>query len=109
MFITIIKELDYLDNVTFISFNYENLVKVRNLLPNQSVQYLFAELTDELFSRLVSDKFDVDVHHTALNRQVVERLHSAGIKINCWTVDSKERAEELAKMGVDFITSNILE
>jgi glycerophosphoryl diester phosphodiesterase len=40
---------------------------------------------------------------------MIDLCHANGITVNCWTVDSKERAEELAAWGVDMITSNILE
>lgn len=108
-FIGIIKKLDYLDSVTFISFNYENLVKVRKLCPTQSVQFLFSKVTDEIVENVIRDKFDVDVHYKALTDEIIDRLHAAGVKIDCWTVDTVEDAERLAEKGVDFITSNILE
>lgn len=108
-FIGIIKKYDYLDKVTFISFNYENLKRVRCVLPHQSVQFLFKSLTDEIFYNIVADKFDVDVHYPSLNKENIDRMHGAGIKINCWTVDKKEDAERLASLGVDQITTNILE
>ena len=107
--IDIIRGFDYLGDLTFISFNYENLLKVRKILPTQSVQFLFAAFTEEIIENLVRDKIDVDVHHAALDENNIKRLHELGIKINCYTVDSKERAENLALWGVDFITSNILE
>ena len=31
------------------------------------------------------------------------------MRINCWTCDDKASAEELISMGVDYITTNILE
>ena len=52
---------------------------------------------------------DADVHYKALNKEVIDILHKAGLKVNCWTVDDKEIAEQLAEWGVDYITSNILE
>lgn len=108
-FINIIRDLDYLDNVTFISFNYDNLLKVREILPDQPVQFLFWKLSDDIVKRLVKDKIDVDIHYTNLTKESVEILHQLGLKVNCWTVDKKEDAERLALWGVDFITSNILE
>lgn len=107
--IDIIRGFDYLENVTFISFKYDNLVKIRKLLPSQSVQFLFKELTEEIFESVARDKFDVDVYAKLLTEEQIKRYHDAGIKVNCYTVDDKDRAEELVKMGVDFITSNILE
>ena len=47
--IDIVKKYDYLDKLTFISFVYENLVKVRKYLPNQSVQFLFCEVLFDVF------------------------------------------------------------
>ena len=108
-FIDVIKKLDYIDNVTFISFKYENLVRIRKLLPNQSVQFLFHKLTDEIIEKVIADGFDVDAYYKTLSEDAVKRFHDAGVKINCWTVDTKEEAEMLVKMGVDYITSNILE
>lgn len=108
-FINIIKEYGYLENVTFISFKYENLVKVRKILPKQSVQFLFDKLTDDITEKLISDKFDADIYYKYLTKDDIDKLHAAGIKINCWTVDDPQVAEQLAEWGVDQITSNILE
>ncbi len=107
--IEIVKAGYDLEKVTFISFKYENLLKIREALPEQSVQFLFCEITDEIVENLIRDRIDVDVMHPALNAKTIELFHNAGLKVNCWTVDSKERAEQLIELGVDFITSNILE
>ena len=107
--IEIIRGYDYLDRVTFIAFGYENLKKVRAILPEQSVQFLFRELTDEIFERLVADRIDVDIYHKGLTPEVMAKLHGAGLTVNCYTVDEAARAEALVAMGVDMITSNILE
>ena len=107
--IQVIKARNYLDSVTFISFHYENLTKIREQLPDHSAQFLFKEFTDELVERLIADKIDVDVYHKALTKEIVQMLHDHGLVVNCWTVDNKDRGEELVQWGVDFITSNILE
>ena len=107
--VELIRELDYLSEVTFISFCYENLEKIRSILPEQSAQFLFREITDELIETLAAARIDVDVKYTALTEEAVKKIHAAGLKVNCWTVNSAEDGEALAKMGVDFITTNILE
>lgn len=107
--IHIIKNREYLDSVTFISFDYENLMKIKEYLPEQSAQFLFREFTEGLVEKLIADKLDVDVYHQALTKDVIHMLHDNNLVVNCWTVDAKERGEELAQWGVDFITSNILE
>lgn len=107
--IDIIKSYDYLDNLTFISFNYDNLLKVRKILPNQSIQYLFWKITEDELERLKRDRIDVDVWCKELTREQIELAHSYGLSVNCWTVDDPLRAEQLVQWGIDFITSNILE
>lgn len=107
--IKIIKSHGALENVTFISFIYNNLKRIRSLLPKQSVQYLFTQFTDEIIEKLLKDKFDADIQYKELTKERIDELHEKGIKINCWTVDKKEIGEKLSSWGVDFITTNILE
>ena len=104
-----IEAFDYLAGITFISFSYDNLLKVRAIRPEATCQFLTGDASDEMIARLVGDKLDLDVHHSALTEERIAALHAAGIRVNCWTVDEKERAEQLAAWGVDYITSNILE
>ncbi len=98
-----------LDDVTFISFSFDNLVKVRELLPEQDVQYLIWHLTDEQIDRLVQYKMDADVWCIELTKEQIDKAHARGIKVNCWTVNEACDGERLASWGIDFITSNILE
>ena len=107
--IDIIKSYDYLDNLTFISFDYDNLLLVRKHLPSQSAQYLFWKVTDAELERLVRDKIDVDVWCKELTKEQIDACHKAGLTVNCWTVDEPENAERLADWGIDYITTNILE
>ena len=107
--IDIIKSYDYLDNVTFISFEYENLLKVRHVLPTHPCQYLFWKLSDEEIERLAKDKIDADVWCVELTEEQIKKAHLRGLKVNCWTVNEKENGEKFANWGIDYITSNILE
>ena len=105
-----INSLDYLNSVVFISFDLENCINLRKLLPSAQIQYLISgEITDEIIDVLVNNKLDLDVKYIRLTKDIVDKLHSLGIEVNCWTCDDKEEAEKLACMGVDYITTNILE
>ncbi len=107
--INTLESFSYLESTTFISFDRNNLLRVRKILPNHPVQYLFMEASEEILARLIEDKMDADVLYRAASRELVERLHAAELKINCWTVDDPIEAEKLIEWGVDYITSNILE
>lgn len=108
--IAIIREYGYLDKVIFISFVLENCLTLRELLPQQPVQWLTEkELTEEQEEVLCSHRLGLDSYYKVLNRGVIDRLHAAGLEVNCWTVDDPQWAADLIAMGVDYITSNILE
>lgn len=105
-----IKAIGYIENVTFISFSWINCVMTREILPENKVQFLTVEdVTDELIQKLVDNKLDLDIHYKKLTAENVAKLHESGIEVNCWTCDTKEEGEALVAMGVDYITSNILE
>lgn len=107
--INIVKSFDYLENVTFISFIYSNMTKIRKICPKQSVQFLFSKFSEEIIANLLAERIDVDVYYKVLTKEMIDFLHENGLKVNCWTVDDKEKAEELVGWGIDYITSNILE
>lgn len=102
-------DLDYIDNTIFISFSLMNVLDVRRLLPDQKVQYLVSAWKDDLLEVLTDDHLDLDIEYHQVTPELVKLLHENGIEINCWTVDSPEMATKLVEMGVDYITSNILE
>jgi glycerophosphoryl diester phosphodiesterase len=106
------REQDYLENMVFTSFFWENLVQIRKLLPDCPVQFLTDEkydFTDEFLDKVAQNGFDLDIHIFTTTRELVERIHARGIALNVWTCDWVDKAENLVAWGVDYITSNILE
>ena len=107
--IEIIGREDYLHQVTFISMDRDNLVKLRSLLPDQSAQYVTSEYTDETLGFLKENRLDLALKYVKITKKIVNELHDAGIKINLWTVNNQITAMILVSWGVDYITTNILE
>ncbi len=107
--IDILRAQDALDQVIFISFHLENLLILRNLLPDHPVQFLSGQMNEEIFDLLIAHHMDLDVHHAALTAQWIDRCHAAGIAVNAWTVDDPAIAERLISWGIDYITSNCCE
>ena len=104
-----IRELEYLESTLFISFSWENMVDLREMLPEQKMQFLIVEWADDLPARLKNHRLDLDIYHGSLTEERIELLHDLGIEVNCWTCDDPDRAEELISWGIDYITTNILE
>lgn len=105
----IIAALDYLANVTFISFCYQNLVYLRELYPLQAAQFLKSHWEEDMIARMKAYNLDLDFNHKNITPEIIADCHANGIKVNVWTVDDPDRAAELIAWGVDYITTNILE
>lgn len=112
----IIADLDYLNNTTFISFCYQNLVYLRRKHPAQSAQFLLGSskkpnygIPENWLEMLLAGPFDLDIMHSALTPEIANACHQNGIKINTWTVNTPEDAARVIELGVDQITTNILE
>lgn len=107
--VDIIKEEGYIENVIFISFCFENLVRIRKILPGHEVQFLFEEYTEETIQKVKEHGFDIDILYTSLNKERIDECHKLGIKVNCWICDDLEAAKDFVEWGIDFITTDIIE
>ena len=105
----IIADMGWLERTTFISFAGENLVSLREKYPDADAQYLTGECTEEEIAFMIENRLDADLCGYCVTPEKLAKLRAAGLKINCWTLDTLEHAELAKALGVDFITSNILE
>lgn len=76
--------------------------------PEVNVQFLGGGKWKDSLPWILEHKIDVDLIHGALTKEDVKMLHDNGLKVNCWTVNSPERAAELTEWGVDYITTDKL-
>ncbi|MCF0135531.1 MAG: hypothetical protein HUJ69_03815 [Lachnospiraceae bacterium] len=104
-----IRESGYPEQVIFISFALNNLIALKEKYPELKAQYLLEEWGEDSLAILKQYDLGLDIYHRALTPEVVDKVHGAGKEVNVWTVDDPQDAEKLIEMGVDYITSNILE
>lgn len=107
--IDIIKKEKYLEKTIFISFSYDNLVDIKTLIPKQEVQFLVKEWNKDYLDMLTKYNMGLDIYYKNVEKKLIDTLKRNGIKVNCWTCDDKKYAQKLESLGVDYITSNILE
>lgn len=107
--VALAKESGQEENVVFISFLIGNLIRLRRLFPSVRLQLLTGEINDQVVKDCVGYRLGVDVCYSALDGETVGKLKSNGIGINCWTVDDPSDAERLIGLGVDYITTDVLE
>ncbi|MBP5230475.1 MAG: hypothetical protein ILO68_01990 [Clostridia bacterium] len=108
--VEIISGMDYLDQIIFISFSWDNLLHLKKVCPQATAQWLtWDQKPEDIVDQLAENDIGLDAYFKTLTKENVKLLHDRGIVVNCWTVDRLEDAELLIDMGVDQITSNILE
>ena len=104
----LIKVVEIIKNENNESFN--NCLKLREISKNIKIQWLVGkDVTEKHIATLKEKHIDADVYYPALTKEIVNHLHGLGLEVNCWTCDSEKDAERLIEMGVDYITTNILE
>ena len=104
-----VEAMDYAEHMVVISFSFDNMVFLRKNFPKQKAQFLLSGWDDKWLPELKEYALGLDIRHTAITAELVEKIHSIGQEINCWTVDTLEDAARVIACGVDYITTNILE
>jgi glycerophosphoryl diester phosphodiesterase len=98
--------------VCVIAFDRALLLKSKSLLPDvehgRIVDWPSRTGFSRLLERAVADGLDA-LDFSArwrLTAQRVARAHDAGLRVYVWTVDAAAKARQLARAGVDGITTN---
>ena len=108
--IAVIRAAGWLERTIFISFDLPNMLCVRRLLPEQKAQFLIENtVPDDLIDTLTRYRLGLDIDHQLLTPSLARACREAGVEINVWTVNTWEDARRVIGLGVDYITSNILE
>ncbi len=101
--------LSMLSSTVFISFSGQNLLYLRKHFPNTTAQFLSSSVTEEVVQFILENNFDADISHRAITKEFIDVMHEHGRIVNAWTVNTVEDATRLAAIGIDMITTNILE
>ena len=107
--VSMIEKAGYLEQVTFISFALKNLIYLRRRYPQQPAQFLIKEWDDRLLEVLEKYNLGLDIYYKSATAENVQKVHALGQEYNVWTVNEAADGAALVEMGVDYITTNILE
>jgi len=105
----IAEDMGWFENTVFISFCGENLVALKKHFPNASAQYLSGDISEEKIRFMIENDLDADYKLQFVTKEFVDAMHAAGKLVNVWTVNTVEDALRAKELGVDMITTNILE
>ncbi len=95
--------------VDYISFSQNICKRLAKKAPGSMIEYLASDLApDEVKSWGVNG---IDYHFIAFEKkpELIATAHRLGMLVNVWTVNSREKREELEKQGVDMITYDFSE
>ena len=102
------KEFDMEDRVIYSSFNHYSIMKIKELDPTARTGFLYMDGT--LNMPEYGKEHGVEALHPALYNvqypNYVQRCHELGLKINTWTVNSKQYMHMACEMGLDGIITN---
>lgn len=107
--ITLLRKNKHLGHTVFISFDRDNLIDLRAMLPSHQMQFLCEKLTPDVLLFLKRYKLDLDISVRALPKWGITAVHELGQAVNVWTINDAKTAAYWIDQGVDYITTNILE
>lgn len=109
--IDIVRSEKYLDKTIFVSFVLNQLMIIRQQLPNQTLLLNCASYSRPEQYMLLMDLHSIGCNcdFQILTKGLVQRLHNKGLKVGCWTVNDTATAQRMISYGVDFMTTDILE
>ena len=103
-----IQKQGYLQDTTFISFDLNNCLVLRGMLPKQAIQFVTITYDESILKQIAGKNIDLDIEWTCLSKERIKYCKALGLKVNCWTLNDERVAKHFEDCGIDFITSNNL-
>jgi len=107
--ISVLQKHARLENTILSSFNHLSLERARDIAPGIRLGMLYEALLLRPFDYV--EKLDLGLYsihplHDYVSPALVLETHRRGLKMACWTVNTRERAAELREYGVDIVITN---
>lgn len=109
--VTILKDADVIESTLVSSFKHKELLEAQKIEPRLKLAALIIGInTYKIIKNAVKNKFNaIQPFYTFIRKSFIDSAHRNNIKINAWTVNSKETMRKLSEMGVDGIITNDVE
>ncbi len=105
-----VKQYFTLDEVVFIAFYPWPLFKLQFLYHKKvHIQQLSEPTHPFIIKWAYRHRFGLDADFNCLNKEIVDKFHKKGLKVNVWTIDQQETLRQCEELGVDFITTNVFD
>ena len=114
--IALLRKYDRIDSSVIISFDFPSLQRIHELEPSlQRGALISKKYMTEIGSKgpkavaenIASLNVDyVGINYNYLSQTLYDEFRAKGLGVGAWTVNEKEAILRMAKLGVDFITSD---
>ena len=88
------------------SFDFDNLLRCRELFPELPLMYTYGT-GESHYERCFDHGIAIDADRVILTPAMVSEFHAHGLEVGVWTVNSEDDLRKFADMGVDYIESDI--
>lgn len=106
---SVIRNLGWESQMWIISFGFTHLQEMRKRIPNLPVQWLVSSYSDAAVDQISALGANVAIDTGGIQNVTdanVAYAHNNGVLFNVWTGDDNTDTENLATIGVDFLTKN---
>lgn len=87
------------------SFNFDNLIKARELFPELPLMLTYG--TDDTgYERCFEYNISIDADYKAITQEMVDEFHAHGLEVGLWTANDIFSLSYCKSLGVDFIESD---
>jgi len=100
-----LKKKGVLRRVIVVSFFEDSLKKIKELI-NVKTGFIFSMKQEPIKTALEIGADWIIPRYNTVTRELVKEAHKHKMKVVAWTIDDKELAEKIIKLGVDGIASN---
>lgn len=110
-----VKKHNLLDKLLISSFDQKLLIRAKEIEPECKTAYLYPYPDSavkcffvppySLIKKIGADA--VHPHQFFVNKSMVDKFHSMGVKVNAWTINTEEQIEKMFRCGIDgYITDS---
>lgn len=106
---SVIRSLGWESQMWIISFGFTHLQEMRKRIPNLPVQWIVGSYSNAAVDKVAALGANVAIDTGGIKNVTdanVTYAHNKGVLFNVWTGDDGTSVENLANIGVDFLTKN---
>ena len=101
-----IKEYGLINKCYIISFMSGCIEYIKNNYSNIKLQWLCSSNVNDNLDWCLENGVDIDINFNYCTKELVDKFHQNGLKVNIWTLNDETLLEKYLDMGVDMITSD---